>query len=484
MEEPIVSTRYHELWAHFRFGVVGSLLSAPPPRGMLASSLNELCLKTWKHPINREPTKFSFPTVERWYYDAKNNSSDPVGALHRKIRKDAGTHSSLSELLRRCLKDQYALHRSWSYQLHYDNLKVEVEKDSALGRLRSYSTIVRFMKRHGWTRRPRRSRPITEGVQHALDRLEQREVRSYEAEYVNALWHLDFHTCSKALRTTKGDYQKPVLLGILDDHSRLCCHLQWYWDEDAEHLIHGLCQAFHKRGLPRSLLTDNGSPMIAAETDSGLLRLGIEHPTTLTASPYQNGKQESYWGQVEGRLMEMLDNHHTLTLNQLNDFTIAWAEMEYNRSIHSEIRQTPLQRFLEGKDLSRPCPSVDDLQKHFCAEFRRTQRKSDGTLSLEGVRFELPGRYRHLERVFVRVARWDLSRAFLADERTGKILCPIYPLDKAKNADAKRRFISQEPDLTIDTHPERKSEAAPLLKKLLDDYLASGLPPAYLPKEE
>jgi len=96
----------------------------------------------------------------------------------------------------------------------------------------------------------------------------------------------------------------------------------------------------------------------------------------------------------------------------------------------------------------------------------------------------LPGRYRHLERVFVRVARWDLSRAFLADERTGKILCPIYPLDKAKNADAKRRFISQEPDLTIDTHPERKSEAAPLLKKLLDDYLASGLPPAYLPKEE
>jgi hypothetical protein len=231
-------------------------------------------------------------------------------------------------------------------------------------------------------------------------------------------------------------------------------------------------------------LTDNGGPMLAAETKAGLLRLGVEHSTTLSESPYQNGKQESFWGQVEGRLLEMLDNHHTLTLNQLNDYTIAWAEMEYNRSIHSEIHQTPLQRFLEGKNLSRPCPSVDELQKHFCAEFRRTQRRSDGTFSLGGVRFELPGRYRHLEHIYIRVASWDRSRAYLVDERMGKILCTVYPLDKAKNADAKRRFVSREPDLAIEPHPERKSEPAPLLKKLLEDYLAAGLPPAYLPKEE
>jgi transposase InsO family protein len=65
-------------------------------------------------------------------------------------------------------------------------------------------------------------------------------------------------------------WQKPQLLGVLDDRSRLCCHLQWYLDETAEALIHGLSQAFHKRGLPRALLTDNGAAMIAAETVEGL----------------------------------------------------------------------------------------------------------------------------------------------------------------------------------------------------------------------
>jgi putative transposase len=111
-------------------------------------------------------------------------------------------------------------------------------------------------------------------------------VRSYESEYVNGLWHLDFHEGSSKIVTPKGELVKPRLLGIMDDRSRLACHLQWYLDETVEDLIHGLCQAFLKRGLPRSLLTDNSLAMIAAETKQGLQRLGILHETTLPHSPY------------------------------------------------------------------------------------------------------------------------------------------------------------------------------------------------------
>src|SRR5881398_1407228 len=49
----------------------------------------------------------------------------------------------------------------------------------------------------------------------------------------------------------------------LDDHSRLCCHAQWYLAEGAEELCHGLSQGFKKRQLPRSILFDNGSAMMA-----------------------------------------------------------------------------------------------------------------------------------------------------------------------------------------------------------------------------
>lgn len=50
--------------------------------------------------------------------------------------------------------------------------------------------------------------------------------------------------------TPAGQWLKPQLLGILDDRSRLCCHAQWYLDETAESLTHGLSQAFQKRKLP------------------------------------------------------------------------------------------------------------------------------------------------------------------------------------------------------------------------------------------
>jgi transposase InsO family protein len=62
-----------------------------------------------------------------------------------------------------------------------------------------------------------------------------------------------------------------------------------------------------QRGLPRSLMTDNGSAMLADETRHGLARLGIVHETTLPHSPYQNAKQESFWAQLEGRFVAMLE---------------------------------------------------------------------------------------------------------------------------------------------------------------------------------
>ena len=137
----------------------------------------------------------------------------------------------------------------------------------------SYVSILRYMKSHGLFKRPRRGPVHSPGAQAAERRYEAREIRSYESEYVNALWHLDFHHGSLRVLRSNGQWVYPILLGILDDRSRLCCHAQWYLSETAEDLCHGLCQGFQKRQLPRSILMDNGSAMIAAETLQGLARL-------------------------------------------------------------------------------------------------------------------------------------------------------------------------------------------------------------------
>ena len=226
-------------------------------------------------------------------------------------------------------------------------------------------------------------------------RRQTREIRSYEAKHVGALWHLDFHHGSLKVLTPGGKWLRPIALGILDDHSRLCCHVQWYFSETAEDLVHGLSQAIQKRGLPRALLTDNGSAMLAEEVTEGLLRLGVVHERTLPYSPYQNGKQEAFWGTLEGRLMKMLDGVAELTLDLLNHATQAWMEIEYNRAVHRETKSSPVERFAQAPDVLRSSPSSESLRDTFRLETNRSQRQSDGTISVEGVRFEIPGRYRH-----------------------------------------------------------------------------------------
>jgi hypothetical protein len=169
----------------------------------------------------------------------------------------------------------------------------------------------------------------------------------------------------------------------------------------------------------------------------------------------------------------------------LNEATQAWVEMEYNRAIHSELGCSPLQRYLAGPDVGRESPSSEELRRAFRTAATRTQRRSDGTISVEGRRFEVPGRYRHLERVHVRYARWDLRSVDLVDPRSQAILCALYPLDKTRNADGYRRRLDPvSQPMAEPTEPVASaSPIAPLLRKLMADYSATGLPPAYLPTD-
>jgi len=467
-------------WARLRFAIIGPLLAAPPAHGELRAVLEGLALKVWNHPINGTPVRFGYSTLERWYYLARG-AQDPVAALRRRRRSDVGRARRLPLAVIQALQAQYREYTGWTVQLHYDNLVALSEKDEALRPMPSYGTIRRHFKAQGYHRK-RRSRRATPGARRAEARLEKLEVRSYEADYVHGLWHADFHHGSRSVLTPSGRWVKPLLLGIIDDHSRLVCHLQWYLDETVQSLVHGLCQGLQKRALPRALMTDNGAAMQAQEFACGLHTLGIVHETTLPYSPYQNAKQEIFWATLEGRLMAMLEGLKELTLQRLNEITQVWVEQEYHQRRHAEIGMTPLQRYLKAPTVGRECPDSAALQRAFCATVSRRQRRSDGSISLAGKRFEIPNRYRYLERPQVRYARWDLRLVELLDPHTQVALCRLYPVDKTANASGQRRVLDAVAPPTPAPAPPAGNELPPLLRKLLAEYAATGRPPAYLPQ--
>jgi hypothetical protein len=113
----------------------------------------------------------------------------------------------------------------------------------------------------------------------------------------------------------------------------------------------------------------------------------------------------------------------------------------------------------------------------------RRQRTSDGTITVRGVRYEMPSAYRTLMGPTVRVARWDLSSVDLVDPRRGTHLTTLYPVDRERNAERRRRAIADATPALLPEPAPAPAGIAPLLRQLLADHAATGLPPAYLPHD-
>ena len=340
-------------WARLRFQILGPLLAAPADDGELKARIEALAARAWRHPTTGETIRFSFKTLERWWYVARG-ADDPLAVLARKVPSHAGTHPSLSPAVAEALAKQHRDHPRWSFQLHHDNLVALAREDPRLGPVPSYPTVCRFMKGQGLLRaRKRRHREHPDGE----TPFETRERRSYEIAHVHGLWHLDFHEGSRPVLTADGQWRKPRVLGVLDDRSRLCCHLQWYFEETAEVLIHGLSQAFQKRRLPRALLTDNGAAMLAAETVEGLERLGIVHHTTVPYSPRAKRKTGIVLGPDRRTPSAHARRRARAFAGAAQHRHPGRAEEKYQRKEHSEIHESLLARYLRGPSVRPQIPA-------------------------------------------------------------------------------------------------------------------------------
>jgi hypothetical protein len=58
-------------WARLRFQILGTLMAAPADDGELKARIEALAARAWRHPTTGESLRFSFKTIERWWYIAR-----------------------------------------------------------------------------------------------------------------------------------------------------------------------------------------------------------------------------------------------------------------------------------------------------------------------------------------------------------------------------------------------------------------------------
>jgi len=350
--------------AAFRFGVICDLVNGVQlASGEQEQLIREKCARKWQIPFSNK-TRVSRSTILRWMRVYKN-SNGRLEALYPAARSDRGKSRALDQdtalaLIQLRRKLPKATIKQLIEKMYQHRLVVPWTELSP-------STVYRLLRRHGLTG-PSATAPV--------DR------RKFEAELPNDLWQSDvMHGCQVHV---DGKNRKSYLIAIIDDHSRLITHGQFYLSENLACYLDCLEHALSKRGLPRKLYVDNGPAFRSRHLEHVTASLGI---ALIHAKPYQpqgKGKIERFFRTVRNDFMFSFKGR---TLIELNAAFEVWLNRVYHQRQHGATSQTPFARFTDNMKCLRPVP--DNLTDHFRQRVRRKVAK-DRTITLNGRLFEAP----------------------------------------------------------------------------------------------
>ena len=282
----------------------------------------------------------------------------------------------------------------------------------------SYTSVRRFMRAQGLSRQRRRERLARSRWPQPPPGGRARGAQLRGRAH-HGLWHPDFHDGSRKVLTARGRWVTPQLVACSTTTPASAVTRSGISMRSAEARARARARRL-KRGLPRALMTDNGSAMKAAEIREGLELRSASWTPTLRVRPEQNAKREVFWAQVEGRLMAMLEGVADLTLELLNEATEAWVEREYNRaaalarSARRRWRATSAGPTWAGRVRRATSCGVPFAARpaHAAAERRHAHACGAGASRCRPA-------CRHVERLRLRYARWDLRHVDVVDARTG-----------------------------------------------------------------
>lgn len=216
--------------------------------------------------------------------------------------------------------------------------------------------------------------------------IDSKERLAFSKRYANEMWQADT-LVGPFVKDADGTPRQTRLIAFLDDASRVCCHGQFFFEENVATLKTALRAALYKRGVAETLYVDNGSIYAGKDLAVICARLGCLLCHTPVRDGAAKGKIERFFRGVREQFLCRQLNLSSLRL--LNEQFLRYVEDEYHSSVHSTLGMKPVDRFaldLERIHFLPPGQANDEL---FYAEITRTV-KADNTFSFAGRRYEAP----------------------------------------------------------------------------------------------
>ena len=202
----------------------------------------------------------------------------------------------------------------------------------------SNRTIYRFLTENGLTQRQRYRLLREDG---------RRAYRSFEAPHSMALVQGDARD-GIWLTLPDGKTRKSYLFLWVDDFSRKILFGKYYLSEKLPCLEDSFRYMVLRWGIPLRIYCDNGKVYISRHFMGVLAELEIKQ---LRHKPYQahaKGKIEAVNRTIKNEFQAEASLSDFHTIEELNSAFWAWAEVLYNRRVHSTTGEAPEERFLKG----------------------------------------------------------------------------------------------------------------------------------------
>lgn len=353
--------------AIFRFGVIFPLVERDLREhwGEKERIVRELAGKQWEIPFSNR-TAISRTTILSWlrrYEEAGRK----IEALFPAPRSDRGQRRSIDPQR----LDALVRMRRENPGLSTRRVIERAEREGLFepGGQPSTATIYRLLRIHK-----------------AEKKRSGEDMRKFEVQMSNDLWQSD---CMHGPQVNDGGRKrKSYLFAIIDDHSRLITHGQFYLHETTEEYLDCLWTAMRKRGVPRKLYVDNGPAFTSHRLRLGCASLEIGLRYAKPYRPQGKGKIERFFRTVRSQFLPELPQ--LPTLEELNGAFSTYLEDNYHVRKHGGTGMSPIDRYrADAKALRR---SPENLPEYFRKQVTRTVN-NDRTVRLDNRLFEAPHGY-------------------------------------------------------------------------------------------